>query len=241
MKIIVHVAVPIKKPFAMDKTFFHTANSDFSFDTINRFVMYKGSDTSMQLGMDDQNQWWFFTSLSCNSLTDCKYARQLFRLEYMQDSINLPLKEKLKNLNLEISDTSFDKGFIHSSMLVENIGNVSALAQSRLANNDGDDDPQITKRIHFIENVFQHKRTRFIAGEETYSFATITDNEYYFEKIHVPTVALLYLQYFVYYTTYQTIPSKQMMPRLLGNLWASKQAFNQNWNRDLLTIEPIES
>lgn len=239
MEILLHVAVPIKKPTSMNPLY--EENNDFSFDTLHRFKLYNGNNPTIRLAVDDHDQWWFFTNFTCQSLTECKYSRQIFRIEYMDKSVLLPLEKQLESLKLEISDYSFDKAYAHTSVLVHNLSDVSNLNQSRIANIDGDDDPQISKSIHYIENVFEGQRTRFLAGEETFSFATISENDYYFKKIHIPHVAFLYLRYFVYFMKYSIIPSKQMMPRLLCNLWASKQALQTTWNHHLFTSDQLGS
>lgn len=133
-----------------------------------------------------------------------------------------------------------DKAYGHALALSDNLSSVPAFQQARLANYDGSDDPTIIKRIHYIQNEYKGEFTRFITGFETRSFATYTENEYYAREIHLPNNARTYLKLFVYFSRYGTLPSQQMMPRFLANLWASAQSLNTAANPALYKQEAID-
>ncbi|WLR57252.1 hypothetical protein LC048_10535 [Mesobacillus subterraneus] len=146
----------------------------------------------------------------------------------------------MDELDIKPCYEGYDKAYGHVLSLVPELDTVSAYNQSQLANYDGSDDPTIIKKIHFIENEYKGEKTRFISGFETRSFATVTENEFYAKEIHLPGNARNYLKLFVYFSRYSFLPSQQMMPRFLGNLWASTQSLNTTANPALFKDEGID-
>lgn len=222
------LAIPINEPavplnrVVMDNNYF--------FDQV-RFTQYflQQNNNKYNIFQDDHNQWYFIYKTRNHSLQQFKRNRQILRPSYLQN-VHLPLIDLLNELGLEISDKSFDKAFGHALFYCDNINNLSTQFQLKIANFDGDDDPFVSSAMHYIENDYLNKKTRFIAGVETFSFATITESEYYSSEIWPNDTGLLYLLLFVYFQNYRIIPTKQMMGRLLCNLWASTQSLNYNFN-----------
>lgn len=238
----VHLAIPVIQP---DSTYFagweRTNPEPFMFDKPDRFTIFRQeSEPAIQLAKDDRNNWYFMTMFRSESLSGLKWARQAARPAYLEEGKDLPLVGLLQNEGIAIADNGFDKAFAHTSAFVDNLNDFPGRLQARLANADGEDDPAVVDNIHFVANLFNGQRTRYIAGAETKSFATLTENEQYFEEIHLKTNSFLYLLYFIYYHKHQILPSKQMVPKLLGNLWASKQAMNTDWNPSLLQTEQLK-
>ncbi|RHW31188.1 hypothetical protein D1B31_22655 [Neobacillus notoginsengisoli] len=238
-----HLAVPIVQP---DHTYFagweRVSSEPFMFDKRDRFTLYRRKgEPVFQLAKDDRNHWYFMTMFTSKNLSGLKWARQSSRPAYVDEGAELPLADLLEQEGLEKLDYGFDKAFAHTSAFVDSLDEFPAEWQARLANADGEDDPTVVDNIHFLKNSYNGKRTRYITGAETRSFATVTENERYFNEIHLETNAFLYLLYFLYFTKQQILPSKQMVPKLLGNLWASKQAMNANWNPSLLQSERLET
>ncbi|MBX9974763.1 hypothetical protein [Cytobacillus firmus] len=153
----------------------------------------------------------------------------------------LPLVYLMEKVNIRPQYEGHDKAYGHAFALSENLSSVPAFLQARIANYDGSDDPTIIKKIHYIQNEYSGKSTRFISGFETRSFATITENEYYAREIHLPNNARTYLKLFVYFSRYGTLPSQQMMPRFLANLWASAQSLNTAANPALYKQQTIDT
>jgi hypothetical protein len=233
-----HIAVPIQPPFHFKPD--SNNERDFTFHKEDTFTDYQIEDgeNSYSVSLDDHGQWYFFTSFICDSLEKLKLTRQIFRPPYLKDE-QLQLVDLLHDLNLQPIYEGHDKAYGHVLSLVPKLAELPAFDQARLANYDGTDDPVITKKIHYIENDFKGEKTRFVAGFETRSFATITENEYYAKEIHLPGNAQTYLKLFIYYTRYNSLPSLQMMPRFLANLWASAQSLNTSANRALYKEETL--
>ncbi|WP_197280081.1 hypothetical protein [Bacillus sp. FJAT-27251] len=232
------VAVPIQHPFGFTPA--GNEQRDFTFDRDDRWTDYfvTNDGESYTVSFDDRGNWFFLASFECHSLDELKLSRQIFRPEYLEDK-KLPLIDLLQELELEPIYEGHDKAYGHVLTIVHNVDDVPPFTQGRLANYDGPDDPTIIKRIHFIENELNGEKTRFITGFETRSFATITDNQYYAEKIHLPDNARDYLKLFVYFSRNGLLPSQQMMPRFLANLWASAQSLNHKANPALYKMEEI--
>lgn len=239
MKLYSEIAVPIESPFG----FMPGKESawDFTFDKENRFKDYllEKDGQSYDISVDDNGQWYFFISLECNSLDELKLSRQIFRPPYLKDE-KLKLVDLMDKLEITPYYEGHDKAYGHVLSLVPRLDSVSAFNHARMANYDGSDDPTIIKKIHFIENEYKGEKTRFISGFETRSFATVTENEFYAKEIHLPGNARTYLKLFVYFSRYGVLPSQQMMPRFLGNLWASTQSLNTSANPALFKDEEIE-
>jgi hypothetical protein len=238
-KLYSEIAVPIESPFGFMPG--KESERDFTFDKEDRFKDYilKKEGQSYDISLDDNGQWYFFTSLVCNSLDELKLSRQIFRPPYLKDE-RLKLVDLMDKLDIKPFYEGHDKAYGHVLSFVPKLDSVSAFNQARLANYDGNDDPTIIKKIHFIENEYKGEKTRFVSGFETRSFATVTENEFYAKEIHLPSNARNYLKLFVYFSRYGVLPSQQMMPRFLGNLWASTQSLNTSANPALFKDEGIE-
>jgi hypothetical protein len=238
-KLYSEVAVPIEPPFGFMPG--KKSEPDFTFDKEDCFKDYllEKDGITYDLSLDDQGQWYFFTSLVCQSLDQLKLSRQIYRPPYLQKE-KLELVDLLENVNVEPIYEGHDKAYGHVLSLVPQLDSFTAFHQARLANYDGTDDPTISKKIHFIENEYKGEKTRFISGFETRSFATITENEFYAKEIHLPGNARTYLKLFIYFTRYGSMPSQQMMPRFLANLWASTQSLNTNANQALFKTALLE-
>jgi hypothetical protein len=236
----IHIAVKIEKPDNLD-SYTSTKQEKFAFDKKTRFTDYYPKDSSNSfLTLDDKNQWYFFTHFNVNSFSELKFARQIYKPPYIEDEIRLPLMEQLAEKKFIPKEEEYDKGFAHVSVKVKDLKSLSPIVQSKLANVDGEDDPIVSSNLHYIPNTYDGAKTHFIAGTETNSFVTITENKHYYNDIHVPKISNLYLKYFVYFNEHGNVPSKQMMPRLLNNLWLSTQANTNEWNERLFKRVELE-
>ncbi|GLB60104.1 hypothetical protein [Cytobacillus sp. NCCP-133] len=233
------LAVPIEPPYGFQPK--ENKATDFTFDRENRFTDYKieYKDKFYEVSLDDQGHWYFFTSIVCDSLDELKLSRQIFRPPYLKGE-KLQLVGVMEELRIIPLFEGHDKAYGHVLSLVKDLDSIPVYRQARLANYDGTDDPTIIKKIHYIQNEFKGESTRFISGFETRSFATITENKLYAKEIHLPANARNYLKLFVYFSRYSTLPSQQMMPRFLANLWASTQSLNTSANPSLYHEELIE-
>ncbi|WP_144701330.1 hypothetical protein [Fictibacillus phosphorivorans] len=171
----------------------------------------------------DEDTWYVCASFERKTLHEIKYGRQLFAPPYAEIPMEqLPFVELLQRNNWTPLHVHYDKALCHVIAEVEDMDSVSLEFQSRLAHADGDDDPQVAHSLHYIESKLNGKRTRFISGWESHSFATITESNEFAQNILLPTSSWLYLLYFEHFLHHKgSVPSDQMMPRLLGNLWAS--------------------
>jgi hypothetical protein len=231
--IFIHIAVKIEQPDNLN-AYTSTAQEKFAFDKNNCFTDYYPKTTSNSfLTLDDKGQWYFFTHFNVHSFSELKLARQIYKPPYLKDEARLPLIEQLTKEQLIPKTEGYDKGFAHVSVKVKDLESLSPIIKSKLANADGEDDPIVSSNLHYIRNTYNGAKTHFISGIETNSFATITENEHYYNNIHIPKVSNLYLKYYVYFIEHGIVPSTQMMPRLLNNLWLSTQANTNNWNGSL--------
>ncbi|OCA84442.1 hypothetical protein A8F94_17235 [Bacillus sp. FJAT-27225] len=243
-ELFIHLAVPIEQPPEQYLGGFRRKDPEpFMFDQQARFTLYERVDDGPKvlLARDNYNKWYFLTFFTSSNLAGLKWARQSVPPSYMEEDLSLPLYNLLEEEGLQAANPGFDKAFAHVGVLTDKLSNVNADTQARLANVDGDDDPTVVTNIHFVRNMFKGMETRYVAGVETHSFATITENEQYFKEVHLKSNAYLYLLYFIYFIHYQIVPSMQMVPRLLGNLWASRQVFNGNFNPSLFVSEPLDN
>jgi hypothetical protein len=232
------IMVPIDHPGSLSG-YEAVSPEPYMFDRPDRFMLYRQQGQAHSLLKDDYHHWYLAIRWECESLTELKYARQVHRPSYVDKQTTLKLIDYLNQTGLTAKMDDFDKAFVHTTVWADKLDLVPLDQQLRIANADGEDDPSVIQHLHFIDNVFDGRRTRFLPGFETYSMATITENRYYLDHVHLPASALLYLQYFVYFLQYGRVPSKQMMARLLENLWASTQAMNTSWNSSLFTAEAI--
>ncbi|WNB90731.1 hypothetical protein [Bacillus sp. NEB1478] len=185
-------------------------------------------------------RWYAGAHFIKNTLHGLKYGRQTFSPPYN----DIPDEELSFIMMLERNGWSpaishYDKAICHVVLEVDSIDEVPLNTQSRLAHADGDDDPQVAHSLHYIESLLNGKRSRFISGWESHSFATITESESFYENILLPVSSWLYILYYTHFIRNGgEIPSDQMMPRLLGNLWASTSK-SIPYNEKLVRIQPL--
>jgi hypothetical protein len=203
------------------------------------FTAYS-TPTGEYLFLSENNQWYAAGHFIKNTLHGLKYGRQTFRPPYKKISDDeLSFITMLESNGWTPSDSQYDKAICHTVLEVDSINDVSLYTQSRLAHADGDDDPQVAHSLHYIESVLEGKRSRFISGWESHSFATITESESFCDNILLPVSSWLYLLYYTHFIHNEgEIPSYQMMPRLLGNLWASTSK-SYGYNERLIHIQPL--
>ncbi|MFC7371677.1 hypothetical protein ACFQPF_08310 [Fictibacillus iocasae] len=221
---LLHMIVPVQQPSDLDRS--ETRELPlYEFDRSNCFIEYCDGDDSIFL--DDMGQWYYYTAFACKSLTEVKYARQIFKPPYWDEEEKeneLKLVHRLEEKGYKPSQPYFDKAYAHVTVLADTLEEWEVIRQSRLAHCDGEDDPQVSHALHFIETTYDGKRARFVPGWESNSFASITENKSFYDTILVPVSGKLYLLYYTYWLHYGEVPSKQMMPRLLGNLWKSSSS-----------------
>jgi hypothetical protein len=238
-EIYIHLGVKVHKPECLTDYTIKNHN-DFSFDKENRFLDFvktaENGQKSSFFTVDDTDKWYYITSFKVNSLFELKLSRQVFIPPYLDSYQSFPLMEELNIHKLIPFRQGFDKAYAHISVYSRNISSITAITQSRFANADGPDDPIVIDRIHYISNIYNGLETRFIAGTETNSFATISQNRDYFYDLHLPYVGNLYLKYFIYFNEYGIVPSKQMMPLLLENLWKSTKSSTSTFNTNLYKV-----
>ncbi|MBY6036453.1 hypothetical protein KUV80_07305 [Fictibacillus nanhaiensis] len=194
----------------------------YEFNKKNLFRAYSLS-SGERLFHDQKNQWYAGAHFLKDSPHLIKYGRQTFRPPYKNiPHDDLSFVDILERNRWIPANGQYDKALCHVVAEVEKLENLSLEMQSRLAHADGDDDPQVAHSLHYIESKLNGKRSRFVSGWESHSFATITESHVFADDILLPVSSWLYLLYYVYFLNNRgTIPSDQMMPRLLGNLWAS--------------------
>lgn len=215
---------PLKKKEFSDNYFFNAPI--YEFYMLENFTIVK----------NNQHHWFLLAQFQCEDLNELKLTRQIQRPHYLKDE-TLPALDLINRLALTIDDRmQFDKAFGHALYYEKNLTDISLQKQLKIANYDGLDDPQVSAAVHFIENIFNGEKTHFIAGVETYSFATVTENQYYANEIWPNQVGDLYLLLFAHYKQYNTCPSHQMMPKLLCNLWRSTESLQNAFNHNLLQI-----
>ncbi|MFG6494455.1 hypothetical protein P8610_03800 [Fictibacillus sp. UD] len=197
-------------------------------------------ETGERLFKDENDTWYVCSSFEKKTLHEIKYGRQTYAPPYAEiPSEQLSFVEMLESYELKPLNSHYDKGLCHVIAEVENLDPIPLELQSRLAHADGDDDPQVAHSLHYIESKLAGKRSRFISGWESHSFTTITESREYADEILFPVSSWLYLLYFQYFLQHNgTIPSDQMMPRLLGNLWASTMK-DIPYNKELLQIQKL--
>ncbi|MFD1357165.1 hypothetical protein ACFQ4X_04570 [Fictibacillus halophilus] len=212
---------------------------DYEFNKKDLFTAYSLS-SGERLFKDQNDQWYAAAHFVKDSLHNVKYGRQTFRPPYKDiPSEELSFVEILEKNDWVPMNAHYDKALCHVIAEVGKLDEISLEMQSRLAHADGDDDPQVAHSLHFIESKLDGKRSRFISGWESHSFATITESSDFADDILMPVSSWLYLLYFSYFLDNNgSIPSDQMMPRLLGNLWASTMK-ELPYNKDLIRIQPL--
>lgn len=223
------LAVPIEKPSHLSLQQMNMPN-DYFFHP-NVVTLYEAKSHTFAKLHDDV--WLFLPTFMCSSLDELKRTRQILRPSYMNAFTSLPCIDLLESLQLTVASTHFDKAYGHALHYVEAIDIEQAAAYMNIANYDGDDDPVVSSVMHYIENTYAQQRTLFVAGVETKSFATITENRYYADVLWRETVGQSYVLLFAYYCMYGVCPSDQMMPKLLCNVWASTTACASHYNPNL--------
>lgn len=222
------IMIPIQQPRVPLEQ--QTREEDYSFSrNVYEFYTFK----AYTIVKNDHDDWFLVADFTCDTLNELKYTRQIRRPQYMKDE-TLPAIDLLTSLNLQIPDSfRFDKAFGHVLYEVEALEDISPRLQLKIANYDGKDDPEVSPAMHYIQNIYDKEHTHFIAGIETYSFATITENSYLANHLWPENIGELYLLLFTYYKLYRTCPSYQMIPKLLCNVWHSTEALWHDAN-DLL-------
>jgi hypothetical protein len=234
-----HVTVPIKRPAHLLSTRERCAwlEDHYMFD----LPMWQHDFPGFQLIESDRGFYWLAASFTLNNPNEGKRMRQISRPAYMDERVDLPLADLISRHRLEPLHPTFDKADAQLSLLVPSLASLDTLALARFAQLDGDDDPQIAHQLHFLENRFAQQSTLFISGWETRSFATVTENDGYYRDIHLPHVATLYTLLFSWFKQFGNVPSTQMMPRLLGNLWRSTESRATDWNASLIQTKELSS
>ncbi|RFU65031.1 hypothetical protein [Peribacillus glennii] len=236
----VHTAVKVQKPGWIEKLE-RKEGEQFAFDqTIFTDYVINDDKESSLLSINQKEECFFITCFKVGSLSELKLARQVFIPEYLDSGLRYPLIEKMNHLGLTPISEGFDKAYAHVSVFIKDIRSLSPFMHSRFANADGDDDPVVIDKLNYISNFYNQKETRFVTGAESLSFSTISENEQYFYGLHLPKTGILYLKYYLYYLQHDQIPSKQMMPRLLGNLWRSMQSNRNDFNKHLYKTMSID-
>ncbi|WP_175502179.1 hypothetical protein [Cytobacillus oceanisediminis] len=91
------VCVPIQIPYGFRQA--EKEHLDFTFDREDRFTDFRiekdGQDYDVSL--DNNGQWYFFTSLVCDSLDELKLSRQIFRPPYLRNE-EFPLVDIMENV-----------------------------------------------------------------------------------------------------------------------------------------------
>jgi hypothetical protein len=207
----------------------------------NLFQAFR-SEANVRLFHYNDSQWYAGLHMVSGSFNEVKYGRQTFRPPYKDNALpELSFVEMLDKNGWKSANPHYDKAFCHVAIEVDDLANLPHVLQSRLAHADGDDDPQVAHSLHYLESELDGKRTRFISGWESHSFATITESTDYFNNILMPVTSWLYLLYYVHFIQRKgIIPSDQMMPRLLGNLWASTSK-DFPFNDKLIRVKSIVS
>lgn len=212
---------------------------DYEFNKKDLFTAYSLS-TGEKLFKDQNDQWYAAAHFVKHTMHNVKYGRQTFRPPYK----DIPAEELSFVQILEKNDwvpvnVNYDKALCHVIAEVDKLEEISLEMQSRLAHADGHDDPQVAHSLHYVESNLDGKRSRFISGWESHSFATITESHDFADNILMPVSSWLYLLYFSYFIDNNgSIPSHQMMPRLLGNLWASTMK-GLPYNKELIRTQPL--
>jgi hypothetical protein len=212
---------------------------EYEFNKKDLFTAYslpKGE----RLFKDQNDQWYAAAHFVKKAMHNVKYGRQTFRPPYKDiPSDELSFVEILEKNEWIPANAQYDKAFCHVIAEVDKLEEISLEMQSRLAHADGDDDPQVAHSLHYLESNLDGRRSRFISGWESHSFATITESSYFADDILIPVSSWLYLLYFSYFIKHNgVIPSDQMMPRLLGNLWASTMK-EIPYNKELIRVQSL--
>jgi hypothetical protein len=212
----------------------------YEFQTDNLFTAYSISSEEF-LFRDANDQWYAGGYFKKDSFHGLKYGRQIFCPPYKEiPESELSFLRLLEKNGLTPLNAQYDKGFCHTIVNVDSLDSIPLHMQSRLAHADGDDDPQVAHSLHYIQSLLDGKRTRFLSGWESHSFATITESTSFCEQLLLPVSSWLYLLYYTHFIMNNgEIPSYQMMPRLLGNLWAST-THQFPYNEKLIQILPLQ-
>lgn len=222
VKLLSMMAVPIEQPLI--PLTLKKQPHDYFFDRVTRFSHYEFSDKNENFDIlkDDLNQWYFIDKMVCNTLQQLK----IFRLVHPEPTAlykHLPLTDLLERFNLELAMHDYDKAFGHVLCTVDNIDAIPIHLQMQMANYAAEDDPILSTQMHYVNTIEEGARTRLITGIESRSFATITESKQYAEQWE-KHIGITYLKLFLYYTRYKKIPSNQMMPKVICNLFASTES-----------------
>jgi len=233
------LAQPIEAPIHLPSVSFERVdNQDYAWDDWY-FSSCSLSGTEW-IFVEDSQTYYYVAVVQCTSMDEAKMWRQMRRVPYLGEQI-LPLERRLDELGLKPSRADYDKAVAHLCVRVDQLDKdlPKTRCLSRWANLDGDDDPQVVPANHYIASRYGESTTVHVAGWGTHSFATVTDNEFYFEHILVPKVGVLYLLYYTFWLARGKVNSRQMMPLLLQNLWNSTST-DRPFNQLLVQVSRIE-
>ena len=235
MKLLSIMAVPIEQPLI--PLTLKKQPRNYFFDHVTRFSHYEffQQNENLDILKDDLNQWYFISKMHCDNLRQLKAFRQIHP-ESTALYKSLPLVDILEHFNLQLDIHDYDKAFSHVLCLTDNIDSIPLHTQMHIANYESESDPILTAEMHYFHTVEEGARTRFISGIESRSFATITESKHFAEEVWEKHIGITYLKLFLYYKQYKTIPSHQMMAKLLCNLFASTEALNYTSNPSLYKI-----
>ena len=235
MKLLSIMAVPIEQPLI--PLTLKKQPRNYFFDHVTRFSHYEffQQNENLDILKDDLNQWYFISKMHCDNLRQLKAFRQIHP-ESTALYKSLPLVDILEHFNLQLDIHDYDKAFGYALCLTDNIDSIPIHTQMHIANYESESDPILTAEMHYFHTVEEGARTRFISGIESRSFATITESKHFAEEVWEKHIGITYLKLFLYYKQYKTIPSHQMMAKLLCNLFASTEALNYTSNPSLYKI-----
>lgn len=235
----IFLSVPIVPPEDMPQGDWEAVEQgDYDLDRPDRYErLTLGEDE--YVFRDDQQQFCYVLSAPCESMDEAKRWRQTRRPRYMVNE-RLPLLERMEALRFQPRIEGYDKALAHLTVYIDRLTGHegSSVRLSRWANLDGYDDPLVVMANHYLTNRYGVNLSYHLAGFGTHSFATVTDNQFYWQQLLKPRLGILYLLYYTYWVTHRTVPSRQMMPMLLENLWRST-TIRDVYNPALLTISPI--
>ncbi|MDF2922150.1 MAG: hypothetical protein K0R57_1064 [Paenibacillaceae bacterium] len=233
----------------------------FDFDKPERFYSCEIASGTGHWYRDDRGQLYYATRFALSDFNEMKLSRQIWRPSYMKADTPLPLSQRMgydgneysllidqshlssasifsENASIPL-ETDFDKAIAHINMLIEESPLDHLSLASQLAHCDGEDDPRVIGKLHLLRNRYNQWTTLFVAGTCSRSFCTLSNNDFYMNQIQKPHVSRLYLLYYCYFIRYGEVPSNQMMPQLLANLWRSTEANTHQYNPALFESHTI--
>lgn len=232
MKLLSMMAVPIEQPLI--PLTLKKQPRNYFFDRITRFSHYEFSEKNENFDIlkDDFNQWYFIDTMPVQNLYQLKSFRQVHH-KSTELYKRLPIVDLLAKFNLELAVHDYDKAFGHVFCVTDNLDSIPLHTQMQIANYIDESEPLLKSSVHYFTTIEENLRTRFIAGVESRSFATVTENKSYDNATWLKNDGINYLKLFLYFKQYKKTPSHQQIARLLCNLWASTEALNNDANPNL--------